>query len=49
MFEGPLNLQSQTLHEATKEVHLHMRIHTYICPHTYVHDLRHAYIVHTSI
>jgi hypothetical protein len=35
MCEEPLNLQSQTLHKATKEVHLHMHIHTYI--HIYAH------------
>jgi len=49
MFEGPLNVQSQTLHETTKEVHMHVPIHTYIFPHTYRHDLLHAYILHISI
>ena len=41
MFEGPLNLQSQTLHEATKEVHPHMRIHIYAHIHTYM-----IYVMH---
>jgi len=30
MFEGPLNLQSQTLHETTKEVYTHTHIYIYI-------------------
>jgi len=36
MFEGTFNLQSQTLHEATKEVHTHTHTHTHIYMPTYI-------------
>ena len=36
MCEAPLSLQSQTLHEATKEQYLHMYVHIYAHIHTYI-------------